>query len=196
MSLINEMRVDNNGGVCLKKHRSYYTYDKKNIGGVYYDFTGYINENYATGEYILPYKNQNDNFIINIYDISVCLILKSGTTITDFAEYYINSIVTTGYTGYDGSEIENRVIYDSQTNNYYIFAYSGNTNTCGIDDNAKYAIVNKETFDLWDGTGNYYYVELDSCGVETGREIVVIMDINPISNTFKSIKYIEKAQNI
>jgi hypothetical protein len=24
----------------------------------------------------------------------------------------------------------------------------------------------------------------------------VIMDINPISNTFKSIKYIEKAQNI
>lgn len=196
MLLLNEMMKDINGGVCLKEHRSYYTYTKENISGVYYDVTGYTDENYNTGEYILPYKNQNDNYIIDIYDSSICLILETGITISDFAEYYINSVVTTGYTGYDDSQIENRTIYDQDANSYYTFGYSGNTSTCEVDNNAKYAIVNNETFDLWDGTGNYYYVELDSCGVETGRDIVVTMDISPISNTFSDIKYIEKAKNI
>lgn len=192
--LVNGMFHDYYGGVCINNSRSYYTYTKENIDGVYYNVTGYTSENYSTGEYILIYKNINPSFNIDVYDDSLCLFIETGNTIHNWVSDYINSIATTGYTNSKNETSENRILYEEETNEFYKTVYTGSTLYCLTNNEPIYAIVNKLDFSLWDGIGDYFYYESDFCGKNTGREIVVLKDINKFSDTYDNIIYIERVK--
>jgi len=187
------MIFDSQGGVCLKKHYSYSTYIKTGIGDFCSSELKLINENLITGSYILPYKNKNTNFSMDIYDAESCLNLGPDVPIKEWLYGYINSIVTTGYTdGYNNSPIENRVVYDQITDSYYLIQQTENLHICGIDDTEKWAIYDTTNNQIWDETNDFYYEELDSCGKLTGRSIVALKSINENSPTRYTLKYIEK----
>ena len=65
MRLINGMIEDSNNGVCLKKNRHYYIFNKTISGCTYIDSLEEYNENYYTGLYVIPYINKNPNFNYN-----------------------------------------------------------------------------------------------------------------------------------
>jgi len=192
MVLINGMTGDTNGGVCLKKHYSYFVYVKNGIGGSCSDSYHIVEEDLANGTYILPYINQNSNYSMDIYDTENCLNLGSGVSIRDWTDNYINALVSSGYTGYDDSTIEDRVIYDQITNSYYIIQQSDDLQICPLDKAEKWAIYDTKTLDIWNGIGNYYYSEVDDCDILTGRLIVALKNINDNSETRYILKYVEK----
>ena len=186
MELINQMVVDNDGGVCLRKNLNYYTYNSLVTGCTCNDIIMHMNENIYLGTYVLPYKNINENFRMNILDESKCLNLV-GIEFKNWINYYINALVTSGYTGYNGSLYEDRIIFDATNNKYYQIKHT-NGNTCQTDNTSKMGIIDNTTEALWDGVGNYYYSELDNCDNEIGVKYVKIKDINPISSTYGKIQ--------
>lgn len=191
MGLINDMQVDVNGGIQIKEYYSYYTYSKNYIGELCSDILDYISGYTVTNLYVIPYKNQNENFNINIYNEENVLILElSGTTINNWVTEYINSLATTGYTGYDSSEIEDRVIFDKTGNTFYKIEHIETGNT---DSTPMWVIYNTLTEDYWHPSDNdYFYEEKDECGNTIGKEIVALIDANKFSDTYSQIKYIDR----
>lgn len=187
MALINGMHIDSNSGVSIRRLRSYYTYTNENC----IDVTGQTIESYLDGLHVTPYKNTNPNFISEINDEAVMLTL-SGNTIGNWFESYVNSIATTGYTGYIDSPIEERIINDSTSNVYYKLIH---TTTGETTNTPSWAIFNQTTEELWEPGVEYFYSEVDECGVFTGRKIVVLIDINEFSPTVGSFKYVEKCKD-
>lgn len=194
MSLINGMTVDSMGGVQIKEYYSYYTYTKTNNGSICSETIENITGNTVTDLYIIPYKNTNPNFSLNIYnDENVLNLELSGTTISEWITNYVNSIASTGYTGYDGSEIEDRYVYDSTGNTFYKIEH---INTGNTDNNPMLVIYDTINESYWDNSGNdYFYNEIDECGNETGNKIVEIIDINIFSETYLQRKYIIKCSD-
>lgn len=186
MGLINQMIVDNNGGVCLRKNLTYNTYNSLVTGCTCNDIIISMNENIYLGIYILPYKNVNPRFEVNVLDESKCLNLID-IEFKNWINYYINALVTTGYTGYNGSISEQRIIFDEINNKYYQIKQT-NEELCHEDKTSRYAIVDYTTETMWAGIGNYYYSELDNCDNETGIKFVKTKDINPISPTYGQIQ--------
>lgn len=205
MNLIYGMNFDINGGVCLNEHYNYYTYTKNisvctNNCAYHYEL---INTNQPTGEYINANINTNPYYSINTDDETICLKLETGVTIGDWFIDYVNSLVTTGYTNsisgitLDTSR-ENRIIYDQDSNLYYKLSDTKNS-SCIINTNEMWAIIDPltisgETQELWMESGgtDYFFSELDSCGSETGRQFVMLININQNSDTYYNVKYIEK----
>ena len=184
MDLINGMVPDENGGVCLIKRLIYNKYNSIISGCTCYDIIKHVDEYISLGSYVLPYKNMNPSYTIDITNESICLNLGSIISIVDWVNNYINILVTTGYTGYSGSTIENRVIYDQITTSFYIVKQ---TNNCTPDTLDSFAIIdttmNPEA--IWvSGSTNYFYEELDSCDKYTGNSFIKMKDINPISLTY------------
>lgn len=180
-NLIYNMASDVNGGVCLKDNYNYYTFS----GNTYVNVSG----NTDIGTYIIPYKNTNVNYIIDIYDGEECLIITGLTS--DWSIIYINSFVTTGYTGYNDSEIENRILYNQDENIYYKLIHIDNYSGCTVDTSERWAIINNLTGELWNGSGDYFYNETDDCGIKTGRQLIILKNININSDTHYQTKYIE-----
>ena len=182
MSLINNMSIDLNGGVCLAEYLDYYTYSNETIVHV----TGLTN----TGEYVKLYVNSNNNYNPNIYDASHVLIIDE---IENWFNNYINSLVTTGYSGYNGELRENRVLFSVNNQNYYKLEHIDNYSGCTLNTNEIWAIVNEDDENIWNGDGDdYFYYELDECDNKTGREIIKTKNINNKSETKFEIKYILK----
>lgn len=189
--MINGMSGDTNGGVCLIKEYDYFTYTQDTSGCTCSNITGYTTSYIPMGTYILPYKNTNNNYSINTLDTSLSIVVSS---ITGFAETYINDLVTTGYTSYDNSGFENRIIYDSTLDQYFYFENDINSTNCILNTTPMWAIIDTVTNGIWlsGGTTNYWYNEMDNCGNNTGNEIVYSMDINPNSATYKQTASIYK----
>lgn len=182
MSLINNMSIDLNGGVCLVEYLDYYTYSNETIVHV----TGLTN----TGEYVKLYVNSNNNYSPNIYDASHVLIIDE---IENWFNNYINSLVTTGYSGYNGELRENRVLFSVNNQSYYKLEHIDNYSGCTLNTNEIWAIVNEADENIWNGDGDdYFYYELDECDNKTGREIIKTKNINNKSETKFEIKYILK----
>lgn len=182
MSLINNMSIDLNGGVCLVEYLDYYTYYNETIEHV----TGLTN----TGEYVKLYINSNNNYNPNIYDASYVLIIDE---IENWFNNYINSLVTTGYSGYNGELRENRVLFSVNNQSYYKLEHIDNYSGCTLNTNEIWAIVNEADENIWNGDGDdYFYYELDECDNKTGREIIKTKNINNKSETKFEIKYILK----
>ena len=182
MSLINNMSIDLNGGVCLAEYLDYYTYSNETIVHV----TGLTN----TGEYVKLYVNSNNNYNPSIYDASHVLIIDE---IENWFNNYINSLVTTGYSGYDGELRENRVLFSVNNQSYYKLEHIDNYSGCTLNTNEIWAIVNEADENIWNGDGDdYFYYELDECDNKTGREIIKTKNINNKSETKFEIKYILK----
>ena len=182
MSLINNMSIDLNGGVCLVEYLDYYTYSNETIVHV----TGLTN----TGEYVKLYVNSNNNYSPNIYDASHVLIIDE---IENWFNNYINSLVTTGYSGYNGELRENRVLFSVNNQSYYKLEHIDDYSGCTLNTNEIWAIVNEDDENIWNGDGDdYFYYELDECDNKTGREIIKTKNINNKSETKFEIKYILK----
>lgn len=176
------MSIDLNGGVCLVEYLDYYTYSNETIVHV----TGLTN----TGEYVKLYVNSNNNYNPNIYDASHVLIIDE---IENWFNNYINSLVTTGYSGYNGELRENRVLFSVNNQNYYKLEHIDNYSGCTLNTNEIWAIVNEDDENIWNGDGDdYFYYELDECDNKTGREIIKTKNINNKSETKFEIKYILK----
>lgn len=181
MALINGMIEDENNGVCLKKNRRYYNYIKILSGCTYYDTITEINENYNTGMYVLPYINKNPNYTGDTLNE---FLIVTGITMSAWFINYINSLVTTGYTGNYEAELEDRIIYNEIDDEYYrIDHYS---DYCDVDISDKWGIVDYITNEIWDGTGDYFYDILDVCDDESGERYVKTIDINEYSATYKN----------
>ena len=182
MSLINNMSIDLNGGVCLVEYLDYYTYSNETIVHV----TGLTN----TGEYVKLYVNSNNNYNPSIYDASHVLIIDE---IENWFNNYINSLVTTGYSGYNGELRENRVLFSVNNQSYYKLEHIDDYSGCTLNTNEIWAIVNEADENIWNGDGDdYFYYELDECDNKTGREIIKTKNINNKSETKFEIKYILK----
>ena len=176
------MSIDLNGGVCLVEYLDYYTYSNETIVHV----TGLTN----TGEYVKLYVNSNNNYNPNIYDASHVLIIDE---IENWFNNYINSLVTTGYSGYNGELRENRVLFSVNNQSYYKLEHIDNYSGCTLNTNEIWAIVNEVDENIWNGDGDdYFYYELDECDNKTGREIIKTKNINNKSETKFEIKYILK----
>lgn len=205
MNLIHEMNFDINGGVCLNEHYYYYTYTKDisactNQCVYHYEL---VNLYKPIGEYINASINTNPYYSINTDDETICLKLETGVTMADWFIEYVNSLVTTGYTNSASgitidSSRENRIIYDQDSNSYYKLSDTKNSN-CVIYTNEMWAIIdpqtiNGDTQELWFESGGteYFFPEIDSCGNETGRQFVMLININENSETYYNTKYIEK----
>lgn len=176
------MSIDLNGGVCLVEYLDYYTYSNETIVHV----TGLTN----TGEYVKLYVNSNNNYSPNIYDASHVLIIDE---IENWFNNYINSLVTTGYSGYNGELRENRVLFSVNNQSYYKLEHIDDYSGCTLNTNEIWAIVNEDDENIWNGDGDdYFYYELDECDNKTGREIIKTKNINNKSETKFEIKYILK----
>lgn len=173
------MTVDTSGGISVKKHFEYFTF----IGNTYNKITG----DTPTGEYILPFKNINNKISINIYDEQLCLIITGSTS--DWIINYINSLATTGYTGLNKLTYENRIIYNETDNEYYKIEYYENYNNIIIDNSEMWAIIDHETGNIWN-SGRIYFEEINDAGDKTGRNLVMLKNINPNSETRYQVKYI------
>lgn len=192
MALINDMIVDENGGVCLRKNLHYYTYDTEISGCTCYEYLIEVDENIYTGDYVLPYVNTNDYFTINTGDTSVCLNI-SPTTMSSWFESYVNLLATTGYNGYLGSEKENRTILSNGS--FYKIEHI--TGTCEQDIVERNAIINRESNEIWlpESNEDFFYDGLTSCGEKSGDRYVKLMNINPFSKTYNEIQIIDKCKN-
>lgn len=194
MNLINNMAPDEQGGVCLKKYLHYNTYSDFTSGCTCNESVDLIEEYIPTGLYVLPYINDNHSYTVNTGDTSLCLVLIN-ISMADWFVNYINTLATTGYTGYNGSTIENRIIFDLNSEEYYKVSQS-NLEICSGDTSAKWAIIDYETNNLWySGSTTFYYDELDDCDVKTCNRLVKMKDINPKSLTYNQIKIINKCKN-
>lgn len=177
------MTGDTNGGLCLIKAYPHYTYDQTNLNcptGCT-DSTGYTTTYLPMGIYIKPYINTNANYSINVLDESISIVVD---TISGFTESYITDLITTGYTSYDGSGFENRVIYDDTLNKFFYFDNQINSSACQLLTDPIWAIISHTTNELYNGVGDYWYNELNDCGDLTGNKYVYLNDINPGSGTY------------
>lgn len=203
MSLINGMFQDITGGTMLKYHRTFYTYETNTTNNICIEITGKTDEDYFGDTYIIPFVSTNENFDIDIYDESICLVLETGITMSAWTINYLNLLVTTGYSGYDNSSFEERIIYDQINDHYYKLDhklnYTGVYET-SIDTSEKWAIINFDDNTIWisgdTGHTNFYYNELDNCGISTGRELVMLRDINQFSVSNNAVKYIERCTTL
>ena len=118
MGLINGMIEDSNNGVCLKKNRHYYIFNKTLSGCTYIDSLEEYNENYYTGLYVIPYINKNPNFNYNDNVLTI-----SGITMSDWFINYMNSLATTGYVDNGDKLIEDRIIHSYSDNKYYYLTH-------------------------------------------------------------------------
>lgn len=184
--MMNGMIGDTNGGVCLIKQYQYYTFIQEKTCPCIENVTG-ITKNIPMGIYLKVYANTNDNYSLNTSDPNIALVVPS---ITGFVETYINDIITTGYTSYDDSGFENRVIYEYPTDTYYYIENTLNASNCTLITNQMFAIINYDTGELYNGSGDYWYVELNDCGDPTGNKYVYMSDINPSSETYGQIESI------
>lgn len=183
------MEKDQNSGVQIKRNYSYYTYQKNIDGESCSDITGFTSQNKYNGEYIILYKNSNENYYSDINDELLTLNISGITDIDTWYDNYINSIASTGYTGILQSERENRVIYDSN-GDYYKVDHLITGNTSSEEMFAIYDTVNSE---LWaTGSTPYFYNILDNCGNQTGRSAVSMIDINPFSSSYGYFRNIER----
>jgi len=187
--MINTMIKDVSGGVCLIKKYIYSTY----IQDLTCNCEDVVTRNIITylpmGVYVKPFYNSNINYSINNRDNSIYLQVNS---ISEFAESYISDLVTTGYTSTDDSGFENRVIYDQESDRYYYFENILNSPNCQLNDTSMWAIVDNNGL-LFNGVGdNYYYTELNECGIATGNKYIYLSDINPNSLTYGQTKTILK----
>jgi len=187
---LNGMTGDTEGGLCLIKQYDYCTYEQPTscpcVETVLTDRT----INLPMGIYIKPYVNENNNYSINTADPELGFVVSS---ITSFLTGYTTDLVTTGYTGYDGDIYEERVIYSIAEDKYYRIEHILNSNKCTLNTEPVFAIIKYDTNELWldgDGDGDYFYTELDACGIETGNKYVYLKDINPSSPTFGEIQTI------
>jgi len=195
MALINDMVINSNGGVCLKKNLKYYTYDSIQTGCTCYDSINYFDVNVLTNDYVQPYRNVNHNFSMDVNDPELCLNLGDRIVMCDWVDYYVNSIVSTGYTGYNNSKTETRVIYEKLSDTYYYLDQFKNDDCSAYTENI-WAIVNYGDESIWhSGSTEFFYDELDNCGNQTGNRYVKLKDINPSSPTFGETQIIQKCQN-
>jgi hypothetical protein len=176
--------TDNNGGIILKVFNSYYT-----LNGTSIELTGYTNDVLC----VVP--SGITEYSIDIYDDSECLIIDRET-MSDWIKEYLISLGTTGYTGYEDSTIEQRIIYnqDKGTNEYDYYKLGTYYDYSGLTNNydEQWAIVDSETETLWTtGQSKYYYDEVDDNGDATGRQFVVEKNINSNSDTKYNTKYIQ-----
>lgn len=185
------MSVDEFGGMCLKKKFDYYTYNKTIVGCDCTGNTQHVITYDFNGVFIQPYVNTNINYSINLNDDSIALVLPEGTTITNWLEEYVEDLITTGYTGYNGSDYEERVIYSLSDEAYFKVDHE-NLNVCSGSTTQMLAIYNYYEDTKWDGTGDYWYYEKDSCGNNIGSPIVHLVDINPNSITYNATQDIIK----
>ena len=175
------MVEDLTGGLCIKNKYTYYSYEKLETGCTCTDITSFTTNEINTGLYIQPYINTNSNFSMDTRIESDCLMVE---TITGFVETYIYDLATTGYTGYNGSNIEDRVIYETSKDRYFKIEHEKNSTNCTLNTDAMFAITDINTGEIYNGVGNYFYMELDDCGNETGNEVINLTDINPNSASY------------
>jgi len=186
------MSFDENGGICLIKHLTYYTYDSITTGCTCHGVLTHIDEYIYLGTYVTIYKNQNKNYSIDVNNQAICVNLGEYMSAYNFFEYYINLLVTTGYIGYNGATTEERVIFDAISSNFYTIK---TTNNCSAGTKSSWAIIdtslNPES--IWSsGTTTYFYDEIDSCDKKTGNSYVKLKDLNPSSTTYGETKIILK----
>lgn len=175
------MTYDSNGGVCLKKNYSFYTFDNSS------NSTGHTNTNIYTGEYIILMKNTNNEYSIDIEDSEICFLLPTGDTITGWTESYINAYVISGDS--EQYKTEDRVIFSQPNNSYYKIIHTGSTEHLA-DVGELYAVIDNNTNELWDGTTDYKYEILDECENPTGLYAVKLKNLNEKSKTaYKIINY-------
>lgn len=185
--ILNGMTGDTNGGLCLIKTYEYSKYEQPTTCPCE-EIVTTVTINLPMGIYIKPYVNTNLNYSINTADPELGFVVDS---ITSFLTGYTTDLVTTGYTGYNGAEYEERVIYSIAEDKYYYIEHEFNSNNCELNTNSVFAIVYHDTNELWvEGDGDYFYTELNDCGEETGNKYVYLMDINPKSETFGEIQTI------
>ena len=187
--ILNNMTGDTNGGLCLIKKYEYCTYEQDLTCNCVDVVTTGVTTYLPMGIYILPKVNTNLNYSVNTVDESIAIVVDS---ISGFTESYITDLVTTGYTSYDDSGFENRIIYDSTLNKYFYFENDLNSTNCSIITDSLWAIIVYETGDLYNGVGPYWYVELNDCGDPTGNKYVYLSDINPNSLTYGQTQTILK----
>ena len=186
-ALLNGM-IDVNGSVCLAKAYTFNSYNSIN------DITGVTSYTGNTGTRVVIYKNNNQLFQVDINDEAICLNV-TGQTMSNWYNNYLNSLVTTGYTGYTingETGIEERIIHNN--GDYYRIDHIENSNICTGSTTPKWAIIDPETNTLWSTSSgrNFFYYEMDNCGLRTGRMFVIQMDINPFSNTYTTTQNIKR----
>ena len=188
---LNGMTGDTNGGVCLIKAYSYYTYEQTGIScpSGCTDETGFTTTNLPMHIYITPYINNNPYYSVDFTDQSICLKVDD---ISAFTESYINDLVTTGYTSYDKSGFEKRYIYDTTLCQYVHFHHDISSSTCASITDQKWAIIDYDTEDIYSGVGDYWYSQLNDCGDLSGSKYVYLRDINPDSTTYGQTQVILK----
>lgn len=195
MSLINNMTGNTDGSVCVKYEYNYSTYEKELSGCICVEtLTTGITEYLVTGENIKLLENTNLNFQIDTDDATLCLKI-TGETITSWFESYVNSIASqTGYTSnISTQETENRVIYSTVSSKYYRVQHETNTSTCEIDTLPRYAILIPNTNEIWDSSqGDYFYDQLNQCGLATGVQFIDTRDININSQTVGNLIVLTK----
>ena len=179
------MIVDSSGGISVKKYFEYYGF----LNNTHNKVTGYT----TTGEYVLPLKNINNKFNINIFNERICLNITGSTH--DWLVDYINLLATSGYTGYDYISYENRIIFNETENLYYKIEYTDNYNNVVKDTSERWAITDYITGEQW-VSGNTYFDETDENGNKTGRSLVMLKNINPNSETRYNIKYVKYNKEI
>lgn len=189
------MTGNTDGSVCVKYEYNYSTYEKELSGCTCVEtLTTGITEYLTTGENIKLLENTNLNFQIDTDDATLCLKITSET-ITSWFESYVNSIASqTGYTSdISTQETENRVIYSTVNDKYYRVEHEINTNTCEINTQPRYAILTPNTDDIWDiDEGDYFYNQLNECGLPTGVQLIDTRDININSQTEGSLIVLTK----
>lgn len=189
--LVNGMKSDEIGGVSVIESYTYTTL---------FPISGITTETGYTGMYVSP--SASTNYFIDIYDDNECLYI-TGITISDWFINYLNSLATTGYTGYTENEITNietRIIKAENNDSFYILGHINSFSGVTLNTDEWWAIIDHDTEELWfsGNTGNtkYYYEEVDECGSKTGRLVIAQKNINPNSNTRFQTKYTELEQQI
>ena len=191
MGLINEMTIDINGGIEIKENYSGYTYTKNNSTLTCNDTINSININIKNGVYVVPYVNTNPNHFIDEYDIDSVMVI-TGDTFEQWFEDYINSIATSEYSSYDGSTIENRLLYEKSTGMIYKIEHSFILTN---DTEPVWVIYDNMNDKIWSPTdGDYYFYEQDDCLNTTNKKLVALIDINKHSETNLTIKYVEMCE--
>ena len=174
------MEVDINNGICIESYYDYWTYNKNPNECPCNESITHVTGNTNTGLYIKLYVNTNNNYSVGIIGGSSTM---SVDNISEFINNYILDLSTTGYTGYENSDIEERVIYSESNGKYYYIEHT--YNFCNVNEEPMLAITNSDGTLLFNGTGDYYYPELDDCGNPTGNNIIYLTDINKNSPTYE-----------